>query len=168
MSERFGALAALVNAHAELAVPALERFHALFADEALVIDKWFALQAGAPEPVGERAGAVFERVRALAQHPDFTLRNPNRARSLLMPLTLMNPAAFHRADAAGYVFWADKVVEVDAFNPQLASRLARALDRWRLLAEPYRSAAREAIARVAAKAELSDDTREIVTRSLQD
>jgi aminopeptidase N len=168
MSERFGALAALVHAHAELAVPALERFHALFADEALVIDKWFALQAGAPEPVGERAGAVFERVRALAQHPDFTLRNPNRARSLLMPLTLMNPAAFHRPDAAGYVFWADKVVEVDAFNPQLASRLARALDRWRLLAEPYRGAAREAIARVAAKAELSDDTREIVTRSLQD
>ncbi|RZU02501.1 aminopeptidase N [Rivibacter subsaxonicus] len=168
MSERFGALTALVNAHAELAAPALERFHALFADEALVIDKWFALQAGAPEPLGEGAGAVFERVRTLAQHPDFTLRNPNRARSLLMPLTLMNPAAFHRADAAGYVFWADKVVEVDAFNPQLASRLARSLDRWRLLAEPYRSAAREAIARVAARAELSDDTREIVTRSLQD
>jgi aminopeptidase N len=60
------------------------------------------------------------------------------------------------------------VVEVDAFNPQLASRLARSLDRWRLLAEPYRSAAREAIARVAARTELSDDTREIVTRSLQD
>ena len=168
MSERFGALAALVHAHAELAVPALERFHTLFADEALVIDKWFALQAGAPEPLGARAGSVFERVRALTQHADFTLRNPNRARSLLMPLLLMNPAAFHRADAAGYVFWADKVVEADAFNPQLASRLARALDRWRLLAEPYRGAAREAIARVAARTELSDDTREIVTRSLQD
>jgi aminopeptidase N len=64
------------------------------------------------------------------------------------------------------VLWADKVVEIDAFNPQLAARLARALDRWTSLPEPYRSAAREAIARVAGKAELSADTREIVTRSL--
>lgn len=164
MTERAGALAALLNAHAELAQPALERFHALFKDEPLVLDKWFQLQA----TTCERSGRVFERVKALTQHPDFTLRNPNRARSLMTALFLTNPAAFHRADAAGYVFWADKVVEIDAFNPQLASRLARAMDRWRMLAEPLRSAAREAIARVAAKAELSDDTREIVTHALAD
>ncbi|HMX11487.1 MAG TPA: aminopeptidase N [Burkholderiaceae bacterium] len=163
MTDRYGALAALVHAHAALAEPALERFHALFRGEALVVDKWFALQAGA----SERDGKVFARIKALAQHPDFTLKNPNRARSLLM-IMAQNPAVLHRADAAGYVFWADKVVEIDAFNPQLAARLARALDRWRALAEPYRSAAREAIARVAAKAELSPDTREIVTRSLAD
>ncbi|MGE0674944.1 MAG: aminopeptidase N C-terminal domain-containing protein, partial [Methylibium sp.] len=168
MTDRFGALSALVNAHAELAVPALERFHALFKGEALVIDKWFALQAGASEPVGEHAGRVFTRAKALLQHADFSLRNPNRARSVLAALFLNNPAAFHRRDAAGYVFWAERVCEVDAINPQLASRLARALDRWRALAEPYRSAAREAIARVAAKPELSEDTREIVTRALQD
>ena len=163
MTDRYGALAALVHAHAALAEPALERFHALFRGEALVVDKWFALQAGA----SERDGKVFARIKALAQHPDFTLKNPNRARSLLMIMT-QNPAVLHRADAAGYVFWAEKVVEIDAFNPQLAARLARALDRWRALAEPYRSAAREAIARVAAKGELSPDTREIVTRSLAD
>ncbi|HEY1392535.1 MAG TPA: aminopeptidase N, partial [Methylibium sp.] len=168
MTERMGALSALVNAQAELAAPALERFHAMFKDEALVIDKWFALQAGASEPLGDKAGAVFARAKALTQHPDFSLRNPNRARSLLMSLCTNNPAAFHRADAAGYVFWADKVIEIDAINPQLASRLARALDRWTQLAEPYRSAAREAISRVAAKAELSPDVREIVTRALQD
>ncbi|MGV8822647.1 aminopeptidase N [Methylibium petroleiphilum] len=168
MTDRFGALSALVNAHAELAVPALERFHALFKGEALVIDKWFALQAGASEPVGTHAGRVFARAKALLQHPDFSLRNPNRARSVLAALFLNNPAAFHRRDAAGYVFWAERVCEVDAINPQLASRLARALDRWRALAEPYRSAAREAIARVAARPELSEDTREIVTRALQD
>ncbi|QAZ38551.1 aminopeptidase N [Methylibium sp. Pch-M] len=168
MTDRFGALSALVNAHAELAVPALERFHALFKGEALVIDKWFALQAGASEPVGTHAGRVFARAKALLQHADFSLRNPNRARSVLATLFLNNPAAFHRRDAAGYVFWAERVCEVDAINPQLASRLARALDRWRALAEPYRSAAREAIARVAARPELSEDTREIVTRALQD
>jgi aminopeptidase N len=164
MTDRFGALAALVNAHAELATPALERFHALFRGEALVIDKWFALQAGA----SERDGQVFARARALLQHPDFSLRNPNRARSLLSMLCLSNPAAFHRTDAAGYVFWADRVIEIDAFNPQLASRLARALDRWRTLAEPYRSAAREAITRLAARGDLSPDTAEIVHRALQD
>ena len=164
MTDRLGALAALVHAHSDLAQSALDRFHALFKDEALVIDKWFALQASA----SEKNGQVFARCKALLQHPDFTLRTPNRARSLLMALCQMNPAAFHRTDAAGYVFWADRMIEIDSINPQLAARLARSLDHWRRLAEPYRSAAREAIARVAAKTELSDDVREIVTRALQD
>jgi aminopeptidase N len=162
MTERLGALTALVESHAELAEPALERFHAMFAGEPLVIDKWFALQARAPE----HAGRVFARVKQLLKHPDFSLKNPNRARSLLMPFTVYNPAAFHRSDAAGYVFWADRVLEIDAMNPQLASRLARVMDRWSHLAEPYRSAAREAIARVAAKSELSNDVREVVERAL--
>jgi aminopeptidase N len=111
---------------------------------------------------------VFARAKSLMLHPDFTLRTPNRARSLLMALCQSNPAAFHRQDAAGYVFWADRVIEIDGINPQLAARLARSLDHWRRLAEPYRTAAREAISRVAAKLELSDDVREIVTRALQD
>ena len=70
--------------------------------------------------------------------------------------------------AAGYVFWSDRVIELDAINPQVAARLARALDRWSKLAEPYRSAAREAIARVAAKTDLSKDTLEVITRALAD
>jgi aminopeptidase N len=161
MTDRLGALQALVGAHAELATPALERMHTLFAQDPLVIDKWFMIQARAPE----RQGRVFSRVRQLLQHPDFLLRNPNRARALLFAWHT-NPAAFHRTDAAGYVLWADKVVEIDAFNPQLAARFARALDRWTALPQPYRGAAREAIARVAGRSELSADTREIVTRSL--
>ena len=164
MTDRLGALAALVNAHSELAVGALERFHAQFKNEPLVIDKWFSLQVTAPEHEGQ----VFARAKALMQHPDFTLRTPNRARSLLMALCQSNPAAFHRQDAAGYVFWADRVMEVDAINPQLAARLARAMDHWRRLAEPYRTAAGEALKRVAARTELSDDVREIVSRALQD
>jgi aminopeptidase N len=162
MTDRMGALAALVNANAELAAPALQRFHALFKDDALVIDKWFALQARAPEADGR----VFARAKALIKHPDFSLKNPNRARSLLASLCMFNPAAFHRSDAAGYVFWAEQVLAIDAINPQLASRLARSMDRWAQLAEPYRSAAREAIARVAAKPDLSTDVREIVERAL--
>ena len=167
MTDRLGALSALVGSNAELAAPALAHFHALFRHDALVIDKWFALQAGAPEPLGAQAGQTFTRARALLQHPDFSLRNPNRARSLLLTLFSDNPAAFHRPDAAGYVLWAEKLLEVDAFNPQLASRLARVMSRWSHLAEPCRSAAREAIHRVAARPDLSDDVREIVSRALE-
>ena len=110
---------------------------------------------------------MFNRVRALLKHPDFTLKNPNRARSLIASLCTGNPGAFHRADAAGYLFWADRVLELDAANPQLAARIARVMDRWGQLAEPYRSAAREAVSRVAARPDLSDDVREIVTRALE-
>ena len=164
MTDRQGALSALVFANAELAEPALARFHELFRGEALVIDSWFAMQATAPETPD---GRVFERAKRLTQHPDFSIRNPNRARSLLTALCAGNPSAFHRADGAGYAFWADRVLELDKVNPQLASRVARVGDRWSQLAEPYRTAARAAIARVAASAELSDDVREIVSHALE-
>ena len=164
MTDRFNALAALVSSGHALAAQALPRFHAMFKDEALVIDKWFGLQAGAPD----RGGNILPAVKQLMKHSDFSLRNPNRARSVISTYCQGNPAAFHRADAAGYVFWSDRVMELDAINPQVAARLARALDRWSKLAEPYRSAAREAIARVAAKTDLSKDTLEVVTRALAD
>jgi aminopeptidase N len=164
MTDRFNALAALVSSGHALAAEALPLFHAMFKDEALVIDKWFGLQAGAPD----RGGNILPAVKQLMKHTDFSLRNPNRARSVISTYCQGNPAAFHRADAAGYVFWSDRVMELDAINPQVAARLARALDRWSKLAEPYRSAAREAIARVAAKTDLSKDTHEVVSRALAD
>ncbi len=164
MTDRFNALSALVSSGHELAAPALERFHSMFSHEALVLDKWFALQAGAPD----RGGNVLPAVRHLINHPDFNIRNPNRARSVIFSYCSANPGAFHRQDAAGYVFWCDRVIELDAINPQVAARLARALDRWKKLVEPLRGAAREAIARVAAKPDLSNDVREVVTRALGD
>ncbi len=162
MTDRLHALDALIYGGHELAQAALQRFHALFKDEALALDKWFALQAHAPD----RAGSALPAVRALMKHPDFTLKNPNRARSLLFGLCHGNPAGFHRADGAGYQFWAERVLELDPLNPQVAARLARALDAWARLAEPYRSAARAAIASVAAKPALSNDVREVVSRAL--
>jgi aminopeptidase N len=162
MTDRQGALGALIVAGSRLADAALERFHATFEDDPLVVDKWFSLQATAPE----HEGRVFERVRALLAHPAFSLANPNRARSLIGAFCLGNPAAFHRLDGAGYAFWADRVLDLDAGNPQLASRIARALDRWSRLAEPYRGSARAAIARIAAHPKLSNDTQEIVSRAL--
>ena len=164
MTDRFNALNALVSTGHPLATPALAQFHALFKDEPLVLDKWFALQAGA----SDAGGNILPLVRQLMAHPDFNLKNPNRARSVIFSYCSANPGAFHRTDAAGYVFWSECVIELDGFNPQVAARLARALDRWKKLAEPYRSAAREAIARVAAKTDLSNDTREVITRALAD
>jgi aminopeptidase N len=164
MTDRFNALSALVVSGHELAAQALLRFHALFKNEPLVLDKWFALQAGAPD----RGGNVLPAVKQLMNHPDFNIRNPNRARSVIFSYCSANPGAFHRPDAAGYVFWSDRVLELDAINPQVAARLARALDRWKKLVEPLRGAAREAIARVAAKPDLSNDVREVVTRALAD
>ena len=162
MTDRFNALSALVASGHALAAQALARFHAIFKDEALVIDKWFSLQAGAPD----RGGDILPLVKQLMKHPDFSIKNPNRARSVIFSYCGANPGALHRPDAAGYVFWSDRVIELDAINPQVAARLARALDRWSKLAEPYRSAAREAIARVAARPDLSKDTHEVVTRAL--
>jgi aminopeptidase N len=162
MTDRFNALSALVSSGHDLSAPALHRFHALFKDEPLVLDKWFALQAGAPD----RGGQVLPAVRQLLSHADFTLRNPNRARSLVFSYCSANPGGFHRNDAAGYVFWSERVLELDAFNPQVAARLARALDRWKKLAEPYRRAAQEALTRVAARPDLSNDVREVITRAL--
>ena len=164
MTDRFNALTALVASGHPLGEQALERFYKMFAHEALVIDKWFALQAGAPD----RGGNILPTVRRLMTHPDFNVRNPNRARSLIFSYCSANPGAFHRRDAAGYVYWSERVVELDAFNPQVAARLARAMDRWRKLADPWRSAAREAITRVAARSELSKDVREVVSRALME
>src|SRR5262249_1469456 len=112
-------------------------------------------------------GRVFERVQALLEHPDFSLGNPNRVRSLVGAFCMGNPAAFHRVDGAGYRFWADRVLELDAVNPQLAARMARVMDRWTKLAEPYRGEARQALERVAARNGLSNDVREIVSHALE-
>jgi aminopeptidase N len=162
MTNAQGALNALIGAHSEFAEASLQSFRERFRSEPLVVDKWFSLQATAPE----RNGEVFARVKALLKHPDFTLANPNRARSLIGAFCMGNPAAFHRADAAGYRFWAERVLELDAANPQMAARIARVMDRWTRLAEPYRAGARAALDQVAAHVDLSSDLREIVTRAL--
>ena len=164
MTDQANALQALVGSGHALAAPALARFHAMFKHEDLVLDKWFALQAGAPD----RGGNVLPAVRQLMKHADFNMRNPNRARSVIFSYCNGNPGGFHRPDAAGYVYWSERVIELDGINPQVAARLARALDRWKRLVEPYRSAAREALVRVSAKTDLSNDVREVIDRALAD
>ncbi|MGB7480910.1 MAG: aminopeptidase N [Burkholderiaceae bacterium] len=159
MTDRLAALAALVNSGAPQREAALARFYDDFSDEALVVDKWFALQATA-------RGTDVAAVRRLMRHPAFKLSNPNRARSLIFSFCNGNPSAFHAADGSGYAFWAEQVLALDAGNPQVAARLARSLDRWRRFAPALRAQMRAALERVAAAPKLSKDVQEVVGKSL--
>ncbi len=159
MTDRLAALSALINSQAPGSAAALAQFYADFEHEALVIDKWFTLQAMART-------ADVAVVRALMKHPAFTLNNPNRARSLIFSFCNGNPSAFHAVDGSGYAFWAEQVIALNAMNPQLAARLARSLDRWRKFAPPQQQAMRAALKRVAAAPKLSKDVLEVVTKAL--
>jgi len=166
MTDRAAALSALLTAAASnggaAAADALDDFYRHFENEPLVIDKWFALQA---MQRGTKARPVIEIVRNLMAHPAFTLKNPNRARSLIFSFCSANPAQFHAADGSGYAFWAEQVIALDALNPQVAARLARALELWRRFTPALRDQMRAALEKVAAHAK-SRDVREIVEKAL--
>jgi aminopeptidase N len=137
----------------------LADFHDRYKDIALVVDKWFSLQAGSLHPM------VLAHIKELAKHPDFTLANPNRVRALYMSAAV-NPAAFHAASGEGYRMIADLILALDPTNAQTASRFVASLGRWRRI-EPGRSAMMKAeLERIAAAPVLSRDTREQVTKSL--
>ncbi|WP_395827337.1 aminopeptidase N [Collimonas sp.] len=159
MTDRLAALVALTNSSAPGKAAALEKFYKDFEQEALVIDKWFALQATAYT-------ADIAAIRALLEHPAFSLKNPNRARSLIFSFCSGNPANFHAADGSGYAFWADQVIALNAVNPQVAARLARSLDRWRKYAPALQEKMRIALQRVAAAPNLSKDVLEVIGKAL--
>ncbi|CAI2935649.1 aminopeptidase N [Aminobacter niigataensis] len=162
MTDRAAALAVLAHRHAgsEEAKEALAEFDKRYRSDPLVMDKWFMIQATAPG-----AGAV-DAVKALTEHPAFSIANPNRVRSLIGGFASANQTGFHRADGAGYTFFAESVLTVEKRNPQVAARLATALRSWRSL-EPKRQAkARAALLSMQAKEGLSADLRDIIERTL--
>jgi aminopeptidase N len=111
---------------------------------------------------------VLERVRALARHCAFSMRNPNKVRALISAFCTGNLAEFHRADGSGYEFWADSVIQLDAANPQLAARLSRALDRWRKYEPSLQAGMQAALKTVQSNPGLSRDVAEIVGKALRD
>jgi aminopeptidase N len=159
MTDRQGALGVLVSLDAPERQAALNAFYERFHDDALVLDKWFALQAAA-----QRSDTV-DQVLKLSHHPDFVMTNPNRLRSLASTFSA-NHWAFHSADGRGYDFLADMVIAADKLNPQIAARLVPPFGRWRKL-EPRRAEMmREALERIAAAPGLSKDVFEQVSKSL--
>ena len=166
MTDRYGALAALVQSDSPRRAEALAAFHDRYRDDALVLDKWFALQAGAWR-WSDAAPQTLDQVRTLMDHPAFSLGNPNKVYALLGGYFRANPGEFHRADGLGYAFWADQVVILDRANPQLASRMARALEGWRKFTPAIQDGIRAALERVAGSAGLSPDVSEVVGKALK-
>jgi aminopeptidase N len=160
MTDAMAALTALANADVPQREDALASFHARWRNEALVLDKWFAVQAMSRLP------GALGRVKVLMAHADFDIRNPNRARSVTGSFCHFNPVHFHAADGSGYGFLADCVIELDALNPQVASRLARSMDRWKKFDGVRQGHARAALERIRDSAGLSKDVTEVVTRAL--
>jgi len=164
MTDRYAALAGLVIHGAKAAKECLQDFYQRFADDPLVVDKWFALQSSRPPVDG--AEPTLTDVYRLREHEAFKMNNPNRVRSVIHAFCMNNPASFHQADGSAYAFWAEAVLALDPINPQVAARLARALDRWRLFAQPYQGKMHAYLEEVAACKTLSADVREVITKAL--
>lgn len=161
MTDRAAALTVLAHRQqgTEAATAALAAFERRFASDALVLDKWFQIQATVP-------GAGVETVKALTRHPAFSMDNPNRVRSVVGTFSSANQTSFHRPDGSGYDFFVEAVLTAERGNPQLAARLATALRSWRSLEPVRQGKAREALLTISRTKELSADLRDIVERTL--
>ncbi len=133
----------------------------MWQDDALVMDKWFALQA-----LSDRPGTL-SRVQKLMEHPAFAITNPNKVRSLIGAFCHSNLVAFHAADGYGYAFAADRVLQLDKLNPQIAARMAACFNRWTRLEPGRRALMKAELERIAREPGLSSDTFEIVSKALQ-
>jgi aminopeptidase N len=162
MTDRMAALETLAAHNRPERTAAFDDFYTRYAEDPLVIDKWFALQAVIPEPT------TLDRVRALTRHPAFSAANPNRIRALIGAFAQANHTQFNRRDGVGYDFVANFVLELDAKNPQVAARLMSAFRSWRALETQRRERAEATLRRVAAMPALSPDVNDIVARTLAD
>ena len=160
MTDSMSALMCLANSEGPQRVAALREFEERWKDEALVMDKWFRVQATS------RVSGTLEGVRSLVSHPAFDMRNPNRARSVLHSFATENPLHFHAADGSGYRWVAEQLVALDRLNPQVASRLARAFDRWKKYDAQRQAHARAALEKVRDAEGLSSNVGEVVSRAL--
>ena len=162
MTDQFAALAALANINA-VDCPerdtALAEFYARWQGEALVVDKWLAVQSTSRRP------ETLATVKALTTHPAFDLANPNKIYALIRAFG-GNLVRFNAADGSGYAFIADQILALHDRNPQVASRLARCFDRWQKFDAARQAHARVALERIRDHAGLSRDVLEVVSRAL--
>jgi aminopeptidase N len=160
MTDRMAALACLVETTSPLGMQAITGFYDEFKAYPLVIDKWFAVQAMAVRD------DIMGHIHALKAHSDFTMKNPNRVRSLYGAFCMSNPICFHREDGAGYHLLADAVVELNEINPQIAARLLTPLREWRRYTPDRQEKMKETLNRILNIENLSPDVYEIVSKTL--
>jgi aminopeptidase N len=160
MTDSQAALGLLVDCEGAQRDAALQTFYDRWHADPLVLDKWFSVQALTRLP------DALEKVLALSRHPDFSLKNPNRLRSLIAVFCSGNPVHFHRTDGAGYRFLADSVLELDPMNPQVSARLVSLFNQWRRFDTQRQALMKAQLERIAEGENLSKDVFEIVGRAL--
>ena len=161
MTDRQAALGLLTDLPGPARERSLEAFYERWREDPLVLDKWFSLHAQSRLP------DTCARVRALCEHTDFSLANPNRVRALLGAFSMGNPLRFHGADGEAYALVGEKVIALDARNPQLAARLVSAFNQWRRYDAGRQGLMREQLEGIAGRSGLSPDVYEIVNRALR-
>lgn len=159
LTDELAGLAVLNDIRGPEREAALERFHQRWKDDHLVIDNWFGYQASSALP------NTLSTVRKLLKHPLMSLKNPNKARTLVGAFAA-NALNFNRPDGKGYEFVADRILDIDAFNPQVASRLLTSFRSWKTLEPGRRKLARQSLQRIAKTKPLSRDVYEIVGKML--
>ena len=162
MTDRLASLATISRIPGRVRDDTLAAFETGCADEPLLLDKWFTVQATIPE------ADTLDRVRELMRHPGFSLGNPNRVRALIGSFALSNPTQFNRPDGAGYDFLAENALALNESNPQVSARLLTAFSSWRRMEPVRRGKAEQALRRIAGVPNLSPDVSDIVARSLAD
>jgi aminopeptidase N len=162
MTDVIAALSYLCNVDDPYRNKALESFQQKWHRDALVMDKWFSLQA-----TSELEGTL-ERVRQLTLHENFNIRNPNKVRSLIGAFANANPHHFHAADGSGYEFVADRIIQLDSINPQIAARLTGVFSRWRQYEPGRQQGMKQQLRRILNAESLSKDVYEIASKSLAD
>jgi aminopeptidase N len=162
LTDRQATLAQLVR-HRELEAGYRERlledFYQRWQQQALVVNVWFSLQAASP---------LYDvaRIAALARHPAFDARNPNKLRALFGAFSRLNHRRFHARDGSGYALLGDTVLDVDQRNPSMAANLAMPLTRWRRFDAKRGRLMREVLSQMSGVERLSKDLYEVVTKSL--
>jgi len=165
MTDVGAALRLLVNCELPAAAPvrrkALQDFYARWQHEALVVDQWFSVQATSSLP------GTLDQVLNLMQHPAFDIRNPNKVRALIGAFCGQNALHFHEISGVGYEFLAERILQLNALNPQIASRLLTPLTRWRKYDDTRQRLMRVQLQRIATEPALSSDVYEVVVKSLK-
>lgn len=156
MTESLTSLRAICVAGGASKPAAIAAFETKWADNPLVMDKWFAVQAG--------TGNVAD-IAALTEHAAFDLSNPNRVRSVIAVFAMQNLRAFHASDGSGYNLVANVIGNADKTNPALAARLLMAFEQWKSLEPRARDAAEAALKRLQA-GDLSENASDIISRTL--
>ena len=160
MTDQMAALTVIVTNPHPARQKCLADFYHQWRTEALVIDKWFALQACSSMP------DTFETVQCLMNHPAFDLMNPNRVRSLIGAFSQANPLHFHAKNGQGYQFLADQIIALNTLNPQVASRMVSALTSWQRYDEGRQALMKTQLERIMTTEDISKDVYEVASKSL--